>query len=720
MELLAPVIEKLKKSKNNYDIEKITHAYNVAATAHKEQKRESGEPYIIHPLAVAEILSQFEPDTNTIIAALLHDTIEDTSYDYQFIKKEFGTEVAELVDGVTKLGKIPFSSKEEQQVENLRKMFFAMAKDIRVILIKLADRLHNVRTLSSVSPKKQLAKSLETMEVYAPLAHRLGIQVIKSELEDTCMRYLDPIGYNLIEEKLNALISRADDNLEKLSKQIEKRLSEANLQYKLERRIKQIYSIYRKMFNNNKEFEEIYDIYAVRIIVDSVTECYAALGIIHDMFTPVPGRFKDYIGTPKPNMYQSLHTTVIGKGGVPFEVQIRTWEMHKTAEYGIAAHWKYKRGIFNRDSSDEKLMWIRQLLEIQSDTSEPEDFMRALKIDMFADEVFLFTPQGDVINLPAGSTVIDFAYSIHSAIGNRMQGAKVNGKIVELSYIPKNGEIVQILTASNATPNREWLKIAKTSSARNKIRQWFKKEKREENVEEGREAFEKELKRNNIVLTDEQLEELVSPIIKKNSFTSIDDFYAAISYGGISLTKIIPKIKDEYQRIVKQQEEQGLDSIELDDKAKETHTSGIFVEGISNCLVKLAQCCSPLPGDDIIGFVTRGFGVSVHKSDCKNIQNISEKERLIKVRWDTSINNDESFMATVIINAANRLGLAADITAQLAAMRVMIHGLNTRECNDGSCVVTFTFEVKSLDHLQSVISRISKIKGVTSVSRGNM
>ncbi|MBE6904165.1 MAG: bifunctional (p)ppGpp synthetase/guanosine-3',5'-bis(diphosphate) 3'-pyrophosphohydrolase [Ruminococcaceae bacterium] len=720
MELLAPVIEKLKKSKNNYDIEKITHAYNVAATAHKEQKRESGEPYIIHPLAVAEILSQFEPDTNTIIAALLHDTIEDTSYDYQFIKKEFGTEVAELVDGVTKLGKIPFSSKEEQQVENLRKMFFAMAKDIRVILIKLADRLHNVRTLSSVSPKKQLAKSLETMEVYAPLAHRLGIQVIKSELEDTCMRYLDPIGYNLIEEKLNALISRADDNLEKLSKQIEKRLSEANLQYKLERRIKQIYSIYRKMFNNNKEFEEIYDIYAVRIIVDSVTECYAALGIIHDMFTPVPGRFKDYIGTPKPNMYQSLHTTVIGKGGVPFEVQIRTWEMHKTAEYGIAAHWKYKRGIFNRDSSDEKLMWIRQLLEIQSDTSEPEDFMRALKIDMFADEVFLFTPQGDVINLPAGSTVIDFAYSIHSAIGNRMQGAKVNGKIVELSYIPKNGEIVQILTASNATPNREWLKIAKTSSARNKIRQWFKKEKREENVEEGREAFEKELKRNNIVLTDEQLEELVSPIIKKNSFTSIDDFYAAISYGGISLTKIIPKIKDEYQRIVKQQEEQGLDSIELDDKAKETHTSGIFVEGISNCLVKLAQCCSPLPGDDIIGFVTRGFGVSVHKSDCKNIQNISEKERLIKVRWDTSINNDESFMATVIINAANRLGLAADITAQLAAMRVMIHGLNARECNDGSCVVTFTFEVKSLDHLQSVISRISKIKGVTSVSRGNM
>ncbi len=719
MELLEPIIEKLKKSKNRYDIEKITKAYNVAAQAHKEQMRESGEPYIIHPLAVVEILSQFEPDSNTIIAALLHDVIEDTDYDYQFIKKEFGTEVAELVDGVTKLGKIPFSSKEEQQVENLRKMFFAMAKDIRVILIKLADRLHNVRTLSSVSPKKQLAKSLETMEVYAPLAHRLGIQVIKSELEDTCMKYLDPIGYGLIEEKLNALTSRADESLEKLSKQIEKRLTDAKLNFKLERRIKQIYSIYRKMFNNNKEFEEIYDIYAVRIIVDNVTECYAALGIIHDMFTPVPGRFKDYIGTPKPNMYQSLHTTVIGKGGVPFEVQIRTWEMHKTAEYGIAAHWKYKRGIFNKDSSDEKLVWVRQLLEIQRDTSEPEDFMRALKIDMFADEVFLFTPQGDVINLPAGSTVIDFAYSIHSAIGNQMQGAKVNGKIVELSYIPKNGEIVQILTSSNATPNREWLKIAKTSSARNKIRLWFKKEKREENVAEGKESFEKELKRNNISITTEQIKELVAPIIKKNSFTSVDDFYAAISYGGISLTKIIPKIKDEYQRNFKQQE-QSLESLEFENKTESSTTGGIVVEGITNCLVKLAQCCSPLPGDDIIGFVTRGFGVSVHKCDCKNIQNNTQKERLIKVHWSTSINNDESFMATVIINATNRIGLAADITAQLAAMRVMIHGLNARECNDGSCVVTFTFEVKSLDHLQSVISRISKIKGVVSVSRGNM
>ena len=720
MDLLDELLSKLSTNKVHYDTDKISRAYHIAMLAHGDQKRESGEPYIMHPVAVAKILCRFEPDTNTIIAALLHDVVEDTALDYKSVKKEFGSEVAELVDGVTKLGQIPFTSREEQQVENLRKMFLAMAKDIRVILVKLADRLHNMRTLDSMPPQKQLMKSLETMEVYAPLAHRLGIQIIKNELEDISLRYLDPVGYKQIEEYLKTRLTERVDYLDKIAKQIEKRLYAEKIKFKIERRVKQIYSIYRKMFNNNKEFDEIYDIYAVRIIVDTVTECYAALGIIHDIFTPVPGRFKDYISTPKPNMYQSLHTTVIGKGGIPFEVQIRTWEMHKTAEYGIAAHWKYKRGIFNRDSSDEKLNWVRQLLEIQSDTSEPEDFMRALKIDMFADEVFVFTPTGDVINLPAGSTVIDFAYAIHSAVGNKMQGAKVNGKIVELSYIPQNGEIVEILTASNSNgPNKEWLKIAKTSGARNKIRQWYKKERREDNVADGKEAFEKELKRNGITMTDEQRDEIMTPIIKRHTLNTMDDFFAAIGYGGVSLTKTIPKIKDEYLKI---QKEQITDEAIISDinrvPVKKSAAGGIIVEGIDNCLVKIAQCCSPLPGDDIMGFITRGFGVSVHKSDCINIIKVEEKERLVSVHWDNG-QNDESFMVTIIVTAENRLGLVADITAQLAAMRVMIHGLNAREHSDGA-LISFTIEVRNLDHLQSVTSRISKIKGVVDVRRGTV
>ena len=707
--------DRLNESTVNYDLKKIRTAYEFASLAHEGQMRDSGEPYIIHPVSVAHILADYEPGTNAIIACILHDVIEDTKITYRELKKEFGSEVADLVEGVTKLENIPFSSKEEQQVENLRRMFLAMAKDIRVILIKLADRLHNMRTLESVTEEKQRMKALETMEVYAPLAHRLGMQKIKFELEDISIKFLDPTAYHQIQDFIKEKIPTGEKLLGNIKSKIEKKLKELKIEFYTESRFKHTYSIYRKLYKHNIELDQVYDIFAIRLIVNTVTECYTVLGMLHDVFTPLPGRFKDYIGTPKPNMYQSLHTTVMGSMGTPFEVQIRTWEMHKTAEFGIAAHWKYKRGIFGRDTHDEKLTWIRKLLEIQSNVNEPEDFMRALKIDMFTDEVFVFTPKGDVINLPSGSTPIDFAYAIHSAVGNKMIGAKVNGKIVEFSYALKNGEICEIITTSAVHgPNREWIKISRTGEARNKIRQWFKKEKREENVAFGKGEMDAELKRNNIKFTDEQKEELLAPVILKHGMQGLDDFYAAIGYGGVSISKIIPRLKDEYQKLNEIKEEE---IISFDNDYSDGPGGGVIVENQKNCLVKFAKCCSPVPGDKIIGFITRGYGVSVHKRDCGNINavSLSAPERLISVKWD--ISREDDFSANINITAQNRIGIIADITSALASMRVMIRSLNAREIRQYDIAVSLLINVRNAEHLQSVVARLKKIKDIDGVVR---
>ncbi|MEG2045016.1 MAG: RelA/SpoT family protein [Clostridia bacterium] len=556
------------------------------------------------------------------------------------------------------------------------------------------------------------------MEVYAPLAHRLGIQKIKIELEDLALYQLDPVAYNEIKTTLDSKLSQKEDLLATTTASIEQHLKDVNIEYVIESRFKQIYSIYRKMYTQNREFDEIYDLFALRIIVNSVSECYAVLGIIHDEFHPIPGRFKDYISTPKPNKYQSLHTTVIGKDGVPFEVQIRTAEMHRIAEYGIAAHWRYKTGIFDNDINDEKLAWIRQLLELQNDATEPEEFMRALKIDMFADEVFVFTPNGDIINLPLGATPIDFAYSIHSAVGNKMTGAKVNGKIVELTYVLKNGDRCEIITASGEhSPNRDWIKLAKTSEARNKIRQWFKKERREENVETGYRELESELKRNNIHFTEHDKSEILKPVYERLSMSSLDDFYAAIGYGGIFVSKIMPRMRDEYAKRVAAETENKGDPSFINNKEIHTSTNGITVEGIDNCLIKFSQCCTPVPGDLVVGFITRGYGVSIHKSDCKNLQKLIElePERIVDVKWDTK--HIEQFDAIVNITAQNRIGLAADITSNLASMRVMIRSLNARELTNGDALITVNIIVRDFEHLKSVINKLEKINGVVTVTR---
>ncbi|MEG1981839.1 MAG: bifunctional (p)ppGpp synthetase/guanosine-3',5'-bis(diphosphate) 3'-pyrophosphohydrolase [Clostridia bacterium] len=717
-DLFNRLLNQINENFSEHDIKKIKKAYALASMAHIDQVRDSGEPYITHPVNVALILSDFDPDANTIAAALLHDVVEDTPIAYRDIKKEFGVEVADLVEGVTKLGLIEYSSKEEQQIENIRKMILATAKDVRVLLIKLADRLHNMRTIGARVQSKRLATSLETMEVYAPLAHRLGIQKIKIELEDLALYQLDPVAYNEIKTTLDSKLSQKEDLLATTTASIEQHLKDVNIEYVIESRFKQIYSIYRKMYTQNREFDEIYDLFALRIIVNSVSECYAVLGIIHDEFHPIPGRFKDYISTPKPNKYQSLHTTVIGKDGVPFEVQIRTAEMHRIAEYGIAAHWRYKTGIFDNDINDEKLAWIRQLLELQNDATEPEEFMRALKIDMFADEVFVFTPNGDIINLPLGATPIDFAYSIHSAVGNKMTGAKVNGKIVELTYVLKNGDRCEIITASGEhSPNRDWIKLAKTSEARNKIRQWFKKERREENVETGYRELESELKRNNIHFTEHDKSEILKPVYERLSMSSLDDFYAAIGYGGIFVSKIMPRMRDEYAKRVAAETENKGDPSFINNKEIHTSTNGITVEGIDNCLIKFSQCCTPVPGDLVVGFITRGYGVSIHKSDCKNLQKLIElePERIVDVKWDTK--HIEQFDAIVNITAQNRIGLAADITSNLASMRVMIRSLNARELTNGDALITVNIIVRDFEHLKSVINKLEKINGVVTVTR---
>ena len=715
---LAKLTEIIGKSYTEEEIANVKKAYELAAKVHEGQKRLSGEPYIMHPLSVALILARLGMDDASIIAAMLHDTVEDTDLTNDEIKKEFGDTVAELVDGVTKIGRVPLQTKEEQQAENIRKMLIAMSRDIRVIIIKLADRLHNMRTLMYKPEQRRRDIALETIEIYAPIAHRLGIRPIKEELEDLSISYLDPVAYNDIGKALEQQSKSRNEFLADIKARIEERIKTVVSGAQVSGRIKSVHGIYRKMYMQNKNFDEIYDIYAVRIIVDSVIDCYNCLGVIHDMFKPIPGRFKDYISTPKPNMYQSLHTTVLGKEGIPFEVQIRTWEMHHTAEYGIAAHWKYKLGINGTVKFEERLAWIRQLLENQSDSEDVEDLVSTIKSDLVPEEVFVFTPKGDVFNLPMGATVIDFAYAIHSAVGNKMVGAKVDGRIVPLDYQVKTGEIVEVLTSSQPGkgPSRDWLNIVKTSQARAKIRQWYKKERRDENIAEGKAEVEKEFKRNFIRLAEPEYTEFINKIAERQHCKSIEDFYAAIGYGGISLMHMMPKIKEDYVKMTKA-EEPVINIAPVKKRTKSTE--GVVVEGIDNCLIKFSRCCNPLPGDNIIGFITRGHGVSIHTRNCPNvpadISKAGEPDRWVVAYWDTNIRED--FKCTLQISCLNRIGLFADVSSLLANMHIMINDISTRNTKDGRTSIMLTVSVNGVEHLNSLTAKLSKISGVLSVER---
>ena len=718
----------IEESGKEYDREKIQAAYELAAEKHQQQKRSSGEPYIIHPLSVAAILVGLGMDSESVMAGLLHDVVEDTDCTVEEITKQFGREVALLIDGVTKLGKIPYSSREEQQAENLRKMLMAMAEDIRVIITKFADRMHNLATLEYMSPQKQRDKAVECLEVYAPIAHRLGIRTVKEYMEDESLKYLDPLAYKEIEEDLASRSKSSKQFIEDTKALIRSRVEISIPNVYIEGRVKSVYGIYRKMFVQGKSFEEIYDVFAVRVIVDTIEDCYNVLGVVHDMFQPLPGRFKDYISMPKPNMYQSLHTTVITRAGVPFEVQIRTWEMHHTAEYGIAAHWKYKLGMSAKESDntalDDRLAWIRQMLENQAESEDVTDLVHSIKSDLIPEEVFVFTPKGDVINLPLGSTVIDFAYAIHSAVGNRMIGAKVDKRIVPLDYKVKTGEIIEILTTKEAGkgPNRDWLTLVRTSEARNKIRAWFKKEKRDENIVEGKAELEREFKRSNIQLTPELMEYMIESVGKRHNCSTEDDFYAAIGYGGIQLWKVLPRIKEEAQRLQKSaspEQEPELPPPPTPEPRRRV-ANGVLVEGMDNCLIKFSRCCNPLPGDEIIGFITRGFGVSIHKRSCSNVPRdltqCPEPERWVRAHWAGDVKDD--FKSTLHIVAVDRAGLLADVTQQLSNMKIFIHALNSRqERGTDNAFISATISINGLPQLQNIIERLSKIPGVISIDR---
>ncbi len=720
MDYKQDLIDALSKRSAQFDIDKIVRAYELADKCHEGQMRLSGEAYISHPVEVAKILIGMDCDTDTVVSALLHDTLEDTDLPPAVIKKEFGDNTLLIVEGLSKLSKLNFTTKEDEQVENLRKMLLAMVKDIRVILIKLADRLHNMRTLAAKSEKRQREISFETMQIYAPLADRLGVQRIKAELEDISLSYLDPIGYKEIENNIAHLKEKGESLLQAIKDNIGKRLLEDSMKFTIDYRVKQIYSIYNKMYTHNHAFEEIYDLYALRVIVDTMPECYYALGVIHDMFQPLPGRFKDYISTPKPNLYQSLHTVVLSREGIPFEVQIRTWEMHKVAEFGIAAHWKYKGGVTGASSIDSKLEWIRNILEEPGERVDNEDLMQELKVNLFADQVFVFTPQGDVVNLPMGSNPIDFAYNIHTAVGNRMIGAKVNGKIVELSYPLNNGDVVEVLTSKEERgPSRDWINIVKSNSARSKIRQYLKRERRDENIVKGKGDLEKELRRNNIPLSGEIFDKIMSNAVERYNVKDIDDLYATIGYGGLLLSKIMPKIREWHKALYVP--EKRLENLEGTVPANRA-SGGVIVEGIDNCLVKLSHCCNPLPGDEIIGFITRGYGVSVHKSDCSNVKSLlssaDAKDRIINVSWDYY--ETHVFAATLSIVARDRIGLAAEITTALANLHVMIHRLSARETKDQTSTICVTIDVKDIEHLSAVTARLKKINGVISIIRGEI
>lgn len=722
--LYAALLEKIKKVHQNEDeIAIINKAFEVAKKQHDGQMRRSGEPYIIHPIAVADILVDYGMDYQSLVAALLHDVVEDTDYTLEDLKENFGGEIAVLVDGVTKLGHLQYSeheSREEQQAENIRKMLLAMSKDIRVIVVKLADRLHNMRTLEYVAPQKQRDKALETLEIFAPISHRLGIRSVKEELEDRAIRFLDPVAYQSIEERLHNFSTAGNEFLNNIKDRILERVRETVPNATISGRIKSVHGIYRKMYMQNKQFDEIYDIYAVRIIVDSIADCYNCLGIIHDMFSPLPGRFKDYISTPKPNRYQSLHTTVIGKDAIPFEVQIRTWDMHRTAEFGIAAHWKYKIGMTGDDAKfSDGLDWIKEMLEAQQETGDVRELVSSIKTDLIPEEILVFTPKGDVISVPQGSTVIDFAYAIHTQVGHKMMGAKVDGRIVSLDYVVKTGEIVEILTSSQRGkgPSRDWLNIAKSSKAKSRIRAWFKNEKRDENIVEGKAEIEREFRRNNIRLTDSEYASFIEKLAARQHMDTVDDFYAAIGYGGLSVSKQMPYIKDEYH---KNYDKNHRDELSVQKPAvRKKSKDGIIVDGIDNCLIKFSRCCNPLPGDKVIGFITRGHGVSVHKADCVNVprdlEHCNDPERWVKVHWDTA--TSDKYSATITVTCLKRLGLIADVSQQIANMKVNIVGLTTRDTKDGRCIIEITVQVESIEHLKSLAAKIAKVYGIISVER---
>ena len=729
--MAADINDFLKKLPANagYDLEKITRAYEYAAKMHDGQKRKSGEPYIIHPFAVAEIIAQLQLDTDSICAAFLHDTVEDCSdkTSVNNIRREFGDDVAEIVDGVTKLVNLPFETKEDESIENLRKMFLAMSKDLRVIFIKLADRLHNMRTLEFRSEGKQRTIALETMHVYAPLAHRLGMQKIKTELENLALKYLDPIGYAEVQNEINSRFGEHANFLQTAQQKVETCLDDYSSGYSIDGRIKSVYSIYRKMYNQNKSFDEIYDFYAIRVIVDSELECYAALGAIHEGFSSIPGRFKDYISTPKPNGYRSLHTTVIGRDGIPFEVQIRTKEMHLVAEYGLAAHWKYKSGEQQtREIIDKKLQWIRTLLETERDPDDPDEFLRPLKIDLFEDETFVFTPKGDVINLPNGSNCIDFAYAIHSAVGNKMVGAKVNGNIVPIDYVLQNGQIVEVLTsASSKGPSRDWLKLVRSGEARNKIRQYFKKEMRAENIVIGKYEVERELKRYGRHFSEAQKNEIVKNVSSRIGLPTADDLYNNIGYGGISVSKLAAKFKDEFDRTVSPLTPEEPKQERRRDKRDEKLEHSVIIDSVSGCQAKFAKCCNPLPGDSIIGFITRGYGVSIHRYDCPNamqgLKDPHEKDRWVVASWtpkalDRAFGSE--FEAALSIYVDYKPSILADITVALTDMKVAVTSVSVKE-NDGNGMIVAVVRSSGVEHLRGVMNGLKRVDGVRDVVRGS-
>ena len=735
------LVETVKGYNPAAGFDQIRAAYEFADTHHAGQNRKDGSPFITHPLAVAQIVAEeLHLDTESIVAALLHDTIEDTTATHEELAKLFSPTVADLVEGVSKLTRVHYTSKEEEQMENLRKMLMAMAKDIRVILIKISDRLHNMRTMEYQTPEKQKQKSFETMEIYAPIAHRLGMQKMKWELEDLSLKYLDPVGYREITEALDEKAAEYDGFMSAVHDRIVTRLKEEGIDATVYGRMKHPYSIYRKMYTQNKSLDDVFDLFAFRVIVDTVADCYNVLGIIHDLFKPILGRFKDYIGTPKPNMYQSLHTTVVGESGIPFEVQIRTKEMHEVAEYGVAAHWKYKQGLANKElGTEHEFEWVRKLLENQQDT-DAEEFVRTLKVDMFADEVFVFTPNGDVVNLPAGATPIDFAYNIHSAVGNHMVGARVNGRMVPYDYQLQNGEIVEVLTSKSAKgPSRDWLKICKSNEARNKIRQWFKKERREENIATGRAAFEAELKHMKIPMASITAEEVLPHILRKVRFGTLDELYATIGYGGTTAAKAVARVKDELLRLGRIQAEKAaaaakttaesvivpgvsapVDASQLRGSNKHTD-SGIIVEGLGNCLVKFAKCCTPVPGDPVIGFITRGYGVSVHRADCPNAapdkRRPEEEARWVRVSWvDGSL---PSYKTALELSSKDRDGLTLDVAMALSAAKVKVTALSARSMPDGHATVNIVVEVRDKDELGAVINKLNNIQGVYHVARSS-
>ena len=730
--LYKELINSVLKYHPSTDISMIEKAYKVASEAHEGQKRKSGEPYIIHPLCVAIILADLELDKETIVAGLLHDAVEDTWMTYEEVEKEFGSEVALLVDGVTKLGQLSYSAdKVEVQAENLRKMFLAMAKDIRVILIKLADRLHNMRTLQYMRPEKQQEKARETMDIYAPIAMRLGISKIKVELDDLSLKYLKPDVYYDLVHKVALRKSEREQFVGAIVKEVKKHMDDANIKAQVDGRVKHFFSIYKKMVNQDKTIDQIYDLFAVRILVDTVKDCYAALGVIHEMYKPIPGRFKDYIAMPKPNMYQSLHTTLIGPNGQPFEIQIRTYEMHRTAEYGIAAHWKYKESSDGKapvgKSEEEKLNWLRQILEWQRDMSDNKEFMSLLKndLDLFADSVYCFTPQGDVKTLPSGSTPVDFAYSVHSAVGNKMVGARVNGKLVPIEYEIKNGDRIEIITSQNSQgPSRDWLKLVKSTQAKNKINQWFKKELKEDNILKGKEMLAQYARAKGFKIANYTKTQYLEAVLRKYGFRDWDSVLAAIGHGGLKEGQVFNKLVEAYDKENKKNltDEQVLEAAsETQEKLHITKSkSGIVVKGIHDVAVRFSKCCNPIPGDEIVGFVTRGRGITIHRTDCVNVLNMSETDRtrLIEAEWQQPDTKEkEKYMAEIQVYANNRTGLLVDLSKIFTERKIDLRSINSRTSKQEKATISMSFEIGSKEELRSLIEKIRQVESVIDVER---